>query len=209
MRVLLYLFFFSFFLHNIFLSFSFPPQYRVLYNTWKILNTNSFLGIWLYSANVNCPGNYFEVLSFTLSIDFPPECQLFPVNHILSGCQLLKKILEAAFDTTVTCKIPEARQDQALVPQTCSMEWQLCCLGHLLRTGEKKKKEKMYLKCCMSQGSKAVKYKQLKTAFCRTRNHCLKIRHMAVGRSHSWVLSCLQPQTGITCTSDGPRPFYA
>ena len=107
----------------------------------KILNTNSFLGIWLYSANVSCPGNYFEVLSFTFSIDFPPECQLFPLNHILSGCQLLKKILEAALDTTVTCKIPEARQDQALVPQTCSMEWQLCCLGHLLRTGEKKKRK--------------------------------------------------------------------
>lgn len=79
---------------------------------------------------------------FYSSIDFSPECQLFPLNHILSGCQLLKKIWEAALNTTVTCKIPEARQDQALLPQTCSMEWQLYCLGHLLRTGKKKKKKK-------------------------------------------------------------------
>lgn len=42
---------------------------------------------------MSCPGNYFEVLSFTLSIDFP-RMSAFPVNHILSGCQLLKKILD-------------------------------------------------------------------------------------------------------------------
>lgn len=147
---------------------------------------------------------------FYSSIDFSPECQLFPLNHILSGCQLLKKIWEAALNTTVTCKIPEARQDEALLPQTCSMEWQLYCLGHLLRTGKKKKKRKNVLEELHVIRKQSCQVQtELKTAFCRTRNHCLKIRHMAVGRSHSWVVSCLQPWTGITCMSDGPRPFYA
>lgn len=70
-----------------------------------------------------------------------PKCQPFPPNHFLNGCQLLKnKRWEGALNTPVTCRIPEARQDQASVPQTFSMEWQLCCLGHLLSTEKKKKK---------------------------------------------------------------------
>ena len=124
---------------------------------------------------------------FYSSIDFSPKCQLSPLNHIISGCQLLKKIWEVALNTTVTCKIPEARHDQALVPQTCSMEWQLCCLGHLLRTEKEKKKKKKKRKNVLEELHVTRKQScqvqtELKTAFCKTRNHCLKIRHMAESR---------------------------
>lgn len=80
--------------------------------------------------------------------------------------------------------------------------------GSLAKDREKKRKNVLEELHVIRKQSCQVQT-ELKTAFCRTRNHCLKIRHMAVGRSHSWVVSCLQPWTGITCMSDGPRPFYA
>lgn len=107
-----------------------------------------------------------------------PKCQPFPLNHFLNSCQLLKAMWEGALTTTVTCRIPKDRQDQASIPQALSMEWQLCCLGQLLRTEMKKVLELFHgtrkLSCQVQT--------ELKTAFCRTRNHCLKIRRVAVGR---------------------------
>ena len=81
--------------------------------------------------------------------------------------------------------------------------------GSLAKDRKKKKRKNVLEELHVIRKQSCQVQTELKTAFCRTRNHCLKIRHMAVGRSHSWVVSCLQTRTGITCTSDGPRPFYA
>lgn len=107
-----------------------------------------------------------------------PKCQPFLLNHFFNSCQLLEGMWEGAFNSTVTWTIPEDRQDQASIPQAFSMEWQLCCLGRLLRTEKKKVLE-------LFPGTRKLSCQvltELKTAFCRTRNHCLKIRCVAVGR---------------------------
>lgn len=121
---------------------------------------------------------------FYSSIDFSPKCQPFPLNHIFSGCQLLKKIWEVALNTTVTCKIPEARHDQALVPQTCSMEWQLCCLRHLLRTEKEKKKKKEKKKCTQ----RVACHKKAKLSSTnRTENSILQNqKSLLENKTHGW-----------------------
>lgn len=107
-----------------------------------------------------------------------PECQPFPLSHFLNSCQLLEGMWEGALTTTVTCAMPKDRQDQASIPQAFSKEWQLCCLGRLLRTEKKKVLELFHgirkLSCQVQI--------ELERTFCRARNHCLKIRCVAVGR---------------------------
>lgn len=64
------------------------------------------------------------------------KCHPLPPNHFLNGCQHLKRTWQGALRTSYQQNL-EARQNQASVTHMVSVEWQLCCLGHLLRTEKK------------------------------------------------------------------------